>query len=979
MRSVFTRSRFTGFGIACFLLMPGSVACRATAPPSVISDLSAPFLFAYGTWEKRVRIENGHALISGAGVTPRGGAGANVNLDLSEAAQYTPVLRVQVGPKNKMAGLRLLLRDTDGRIGTWEFVLPKTSAGVVLLTPKDGAALDNPNTTEKNGKPDLKRIMQWQLSGDWGSDEAADVEVHAIAVALPDSAVKEARAVAEKKATEERENAKREAEALHARFGKRTALSPVVERVFVAAPDLLALDIRSGSITKSNLTPYTPQPGDTRKTDGDVVKLVRGGQEIGWLIGPKRDGLVTFEKFEGDPLLDDLTNAPSSYSIRTSANAVVHPAAVYRKSKPLDWAQPTHEFVMRHTVYLKMPAPLVPGTVYMVSLGDINVQKPESAFTFDPSRTRSEAVHVSQIGYRPDDALKRAYFSLWAGTGGAYTLPANTAFEVVNDATGASVFSGTVQLAKDANAPEKLQRSDNFTKTAVYTMDFSALQAPGRYRVVVRGVGSSYPFTIGANVWEQAWKIQMRGLFNNRSGMELGPPYTAFRKPRDFHPADGTNVFQSTLSVLDGKGEFELAKFATPVPVRNAWGGYHDAGDWNPRRATHLRVTLAQLEVADLFPAYVKGVSWNIPKDTPAPDVLNEALWEIDCFRRMQSTNGGIPYEIETAGDPIEGEVSWKQSMTAFVTVPDRWSSYIYATAAARVAKLLAPYSPDRAKQYRESALRAMNWAEAEWEKAKSAGTLDKTRWEVKDDRNLAAVALLDLTGDKKWHDVFLQDTVLKPNETVNLFAWGTQVQRDQAFAYARIAPAFADAALQKSARLSLVAEAQKALDYAQGNPWSLTSSDTGKPLFLGFFSTAHGAVELVRAHYLTNERKYLTAAVAACQFQAGANPNNMTYTTGLGANPPRNPLHLDSRRTGQPAPEGLTVYGNFDFVGWPNMDWALWPLKYYLNAACRPAASEWPIPEAYFDIFLYPAINEFTVDVWAPNVLVWGYLAARK
>ena len=38
------------------------------------------------------------------------------------------------------------------------------------------------------------------------------------------------------------------------------------------------------------------------------------------------------------------------------------------------------------------------------------------------------------------------------------------------------------------------------------------------------------------------------------------------------------------------------------------------------------------------------------------------------------------------------------------------------------------------------------------------------------------------------------------------------------------------------------------------------------------------------------------------------------------------------------------------------------------------------PTLEAYWDIFWYPAMCEFTVQSpMAPNAYVWGYLAARK
>ncbi|HRU01629.1 MAG TPA: hypothetical protein P5239_08000, partial [Victivallales bacterium] len=56
------------------------------------------------------------------------------------------------------------------------------------------------------------------------------------------------------------------------------------------------------------------------------------------------------------------------------------------------------------------------------------------------------------------------------------------------------------------------------------------------------------------------------------------------------------------------------------------------------------------------------------------------------------------------------------------------------------------------------------------------------------------------------------------------------------------------------------------------------------------------------------------------------------------------------------------------------------WPIPLYFNNPknCWPNPYDWPLTEAFFDVFLFVSMNEFTVDTWAPNVFVWGYLAAR-
>lgn len=42
------------------------------------------------------------------------------------------------------------------------------------------------------------------------------------------------------------------------------------------------------------------------------------------------------------------------------------------------------------------------------------------------------------------------------------------------------------------------------------------------------------------------------------------------------------------------------------------------------------------------------------------------------------------------------------------------------------------------------------------------------------------------------------------------------------------------------------------------------------------------------------------------------------------------------------------------------------------------PNAYAWPTHEACWNLGGWPMLEEFTVDVWAPSLLVWSCLAAR-
>jgi endoglucanase len=355
---------------------------------------------------------------------------------------------------------------------------------------------------------------------------------------------------------------------LIARYGTPGEHSPEVTHVSLVAPNVIELTIEAQKVVPTTLVAYVAQPGDRKKIqkwpDGTVRRaiVVRDGTEIGWLQGKKLDQFSAFEGIEGDPLLHFLGENPANFKIASKDDPAFQPPqqpeAVFRKSVPIDWQMPMNVFPMRHRIYLQLKGKLTPGKSYQIAVSNLNVRNPELSFVNNPNKVRSDAVHVNQLGYRPDDPGKRAFLSTWLGTGGALIYPEGLRFSVVNDATGKSMLSGTVKLVLAPEQTETLAGKDtpNHSKTAIYSMDFDALSTPGRYRVVVEGVGCSYPFEINADVWKKAFCVQMRGLFHNRSGVELGPPYTTFKKPRDFHPADGAVVTRTTYDPLTRGDDF---------------------------------------------------------------------------------------------------------------------------------------------------------------------------------------------------------------------------------------------------------------------------------------------------------------------------------------------------------------------------------------------------------------------------------------
>lgn len=551
-------------------------------------------------------------------------------------------------------------------------------------------------------------------------------------------------------------------------------------------------------------------------------------------------------------------------------------------------------------------------------------------------------------------------------------------FRVLLDKTGEAAYEGEVKLSKAGNDRNEDAYNRNFNGTDVYMMDFSPLKTPGRYRVYVDGVGCSYPFEIEEDVWRKAFYVSVRGLYHERSGIALGPPYTSFVRPRNFHPDDGVKVYATKASLLDTANglapdseqfsKLVLGKTLEIVP--NAWGGYCDAGDWD-RRIQHLEIARLLLDLEGLFPAFFEKMDLNIPKGNDGlPDILNEALWGIDFFKRMQLSNGAIRGGIESESHPKYGEASWQETWSVMAYAPDPWSSYLYAAAAARAAHVLSKRSPSLAAGYAESARSAMNWAERELKN----GTRAVYPYQVKDARNLAAAELFRLTGAKEWHDLFLLTTAFKSGDAP-LATHMSYDQGEAAWVYYNTDQTHADAAIKRNCKNAILAEARNRI-FAQAKAGFKWSKSTWRPPFAGAFS-APDCVPLIWAHIITGDKEYLQAVVLGSQTGLGANPLNMTYTSGVGYKYPQHVMHLDSRVTRQPPPPGLTVEGPLDTAvlgGWQT------PIHMYAGKFCYPHPKDWPVIETYWDVFWYPMMCEFTVwQTIAPTAFVWGYLAARK
>jgi endoglucanase len=179
----------------------------------------------------------------------------------------------------------------------------------------------------------------------------------------------------------------------------------------------------------------------------------------------------------------------------------------------------------------------------MIDTGTLAINGQVWPLKFDEASSRSEAVHVNLMGYAPGAPQKFAYLFHWLGDGGSLGLAPykGQPFRLVDTQSGTTVLTGAVAFRKPSTQQETAQLADspsgNFLAAEVYECDFSAVTRPGQYQIVVEGVGSSFPFRIAADIYREAFRTTVRGLYHNRSGIELAAPHTEFPRPAPHNPA----------------------------------------------------------------------------------------------------------------------------------------------------------------------------------------------------------------------------------------------------------------------------------------------------------------------------------------------------------------------------------------------------------------------------------------------------------
>jgi endoglucanase len=191
----------------------------------------------------------------------------------------------------------------------------------------------------------------------------------------------------------------------------------------------------------------------------------------------------------------------------------------------------------------------------------------------------SGSIKVDQVGY-PVNGPKVALVS----------SPATT-FEVRRSSDGVVAFSGKLTPAT----------ADADTGDQVRAADFTPLRHEGSYYLEIPGVGRSWNFTVGMNVFEHTYFTAMRGFYGQRCGTEvdMGPEFPGYTHP-----------------ICHVHGEFHSSSGATGP--RNNIGGWHDAGDYGRYMVNSGISTGTLLWAWEIYGKKLKDISLKIPESGTA-------------------------------------------------------------------------------------------------------------------------------------------------------------------------------------------------------------------------------------------------------------------------------------------------------------------------------------------------------------------------
>jgi len=552
-----------------------------------------------------------------------------------------------------------------------------------------------------------------------------------------------------------------------------------------------------------------------------------------------------------------------------------------------------------------------------------------------PTIEEGSQVKIDQVGY----GTEHAKIAIVEGE-----LPSGTEFTLVNSSSGQTMFTGSLS--------EPL--ADGSSQKTVRRVDFSGFQTAGEYKLLVDGVGSSYPFVIEEAPYKEALATLLRSYTLQRSGVAIDDPITKLKLTAG-HLQDA----QAEIFFDDGishKGD-----------VIDVSGGWYDAGDYG-KYIPPAAVTVAQLLLAyDMNPQAFPDGQLSFPEglkstDSSLPDILEEVRYELEWMLRMQRADGAVYHKV--SGSAWTGFVTPDtDTQTRYVYGLSTYGIAQFAGATALASRIYKPFDPKFSNRLLAAAEKAQSYlnenegAAFRQDPMQDNGSGGYGKQTDAEERMWALAELFRTTAKTSYSDMLISkfDYLLeKSPQAVN---WAnTQLLGQWAYYLAEnadeqwkklIRKAVTDRAKELVAR----SEADGYLNILNAEEYTWASVKSG---------AAYGCILLIASQMEHDEADFKAAALEQLHHVFGRSATGFSYVTGIGSHYPIVPHHRINAATGIMIP-GLVVGGPNRYGGDPDLD--------AVKDNLAPAM-------AYLDIRGSYSSNEYAIDYNAPVILLASFFA---
>lgn len=687
--------------------------------------------------------------------------------------------------------------------------------------------------------------------------------------------------------------------------------------------------------------------------------------------------------------------AASTFSVEVDGDPVDSNIVGFRR-RPLYAPLAKYDLRIDNRVFIELDEAVPEGaTVTLTTSGWGDSASPITYTAQADALRRSPALHVNQEGYQTQ-APKKAMVGYYLGDGGELPVP-STSFSIRDVNSGNTVLSGTLTARLDVGfnlTPLPYQQ--------VWEADFSALQTPGLYQLVIPGLGTSFSFRIADEMLMHFVRTYAQGLYNQRCGCAVEHPYsrhtheachteeaeiplpdTSFTKAWEFiaqASADAADIERHTAPVLATPADqlYPILKTGT-IDVS---GGHHDAGDYSKYTINSAQLIHHLVFAVDAFPGVSTMDNLGLPESGDGvSDLLQEAIHEADFLAKMQDDDGGFFFLVYPKDRKYEEDVLPQHGDSQIV-----WPKNTSATAAAVGAladmassPILQQQDPDRAAHYLSKAQAgwtfllnaiATHGKDGSYQKLTHYGNVflhdDELAW--------AAAAMFAATGDPvcqqkliEWYDPASPDTL----------HWGWWhlyegygcAARSYAFAprVGKRQLAEMDAAYLAKMETEILTAGTRVRQRTGDTAYATTFDSASKRYrTAGWYFSSDRAFDATVANVIANDPGNEEAVIGNLNYEFGSNPVNVCFVTGAGVRRQREIVHQYAQNDDRILPPSGLPIGNLqNGFGWtPTYLTSLGPLTY-------PSDGHQDTPYALYDRWAdtFNPITEFVHPQQARSV----------